>query len=466
MNAERYEAIGQLFHRALELPPETRSAFLRDACGADEDLRQEVESLLSAHRDAGDFVAGPAANVAAEWLARYEGAEAAAEPDAAQRKNRCLRSAVAHRPRRHGRGVPGARHATWPQRRGQAAPVRAHQQLRRRATLRAGSARRLLAQPPEHRHHLRDRRPPRAPLHRYGVRGRTVARRNGRPSRRRHVAGARGRAARAGALGGARGGNRAPRYQARERDRPRGRLREGARLRYRPPGPVADRRQGPRYRHQSQPDSRHAALYVARAGTRRDRDGRQRCVLARRRSLRARHGHAPIRIGVDARHTSRHHVERRAEPNAMGAGDAANPRAAPRLDAREASGGAAHGRRGRGGARETGGRPDRALRCAVAGRRTRAAASRPQPAVAAHGARRTSRGARWRHGHAAPRWSPAVDADRTRWDGKDAPGDSGGRRSRRALQYVLRGRRVLRQPRADCRSATRGLSCGTVARCS
>ena len=81
MNAERYEAIGQLFHRALELPSEKRSAFLRDACGADDDLRQEVESLLAAHQDAGDFVAGPAANVAAEWLARYEGAEAAAEPD-------------------------------------------------------------------------------------------------------------------------------------------------------------------------------------------------------------------------------------------------------------------------------------------------------------------------------------------------------------------------------------------------
>ena len=76
MNAERYETIGQLFHRALELPPENRAAFLSDACGADEDLRQEVESLLASHDDAGDFVAGPARNVAAEWLARYEDAEA------------------------------------------------------------------------------------------------------------------------------------------------------------------------------------------------------------------------------------------------------------------------------------------------------------------------------------------------------------------------------------------------------
>ena len=44
------------------------SAFLSDACGGDEDLRQEVESLLAAHDKAGEFIAVPAANVAARWL--------------------------------------------------------------------------------------------------------------------------------------------------------------------------------------------------------------------------------------------------------------------------------------------------------------------------------------------------------------------------------------------------------------
>ena len=72
MNPERYEKVGQLFHAALELPRDERSAFLSGACGADEDLRQEVESLLAAHEKAGDFVAGRAMNVAAEWLAREE----------------------------------------------------------------------------------------------------------------------------------------------------------------------------------------------------------------------------------------------------------------------------------------------------------------------------------------------------------------------------------------------------------
>jgi predicted ATPase/serine/threonine protein kinase len=69
MNSELYERIGQLFHAALELPREQRAAFLSGACGDDHTLRREVESLLAAHDDAGDFVAGPGTNVAA-WLTR------------------------------------------------------------------------------------------------------------------------------------------------------------------------------------------------------------------------------------------------------------------------------------------------------------------------------------------------------------------------------------------------------------
>jgi predicted ATPase/serine/threonine protein kinase len=75
MNPEQYEKVGQLFHQALELPLERRAAFLSGACATDEDLRQEVESLLAAHENAGDFVAGRAMDAAAEWLARQEEAE-------------------------------------------------------------------------------------------------------------------------------------------------------------------------------------------------------------------------------------------------------------------------------------------------------------------------------------------------------------------------------------------------------
>jgi predicted ATPase len=73
MNPEQYEKIGELFHAALELPLEGRRGFLRTACATEEELRQ-VESLLEAHEQAGDFAAAPALRVAAEWLVRQEDA--------------------------------------------------------------------------------------------------------------------------------------------------------------------------------------------------------------------------------------------------------------------------------------------------------------------------------------------------------------------------------------------------------
>jgi len=75
VNAEQYEKIGQLFHAALELPREGRPGFLRTACATDEEL-QQVESLLAAHEQAGDFASIPAMNLAAGWLARQEEARA------------------------------------------------------------------------------------------------------------------------------------------------------------------------------------------------------------------------------------------------------------------------------------------------------------------------------------------------------------------------------------------------------
>jgi predicted ATPase/serine/threonine protein kinase len=72
MNAEQYQRIGQIYHAALDLPPESRAAFLDGACGEDEELRREVDSLLGADEKAGEFIATPAMSVAAQWLARDE----------------------------------------------------------------------------------------------------------------------------------------------------------------------------------------------------------------------------------------------------------------------------------------------------------------------------------------------------------------------------------------------------------
>src|SRR5262245_13138098 len=45
-----------IFKAAVKLPPEQRAAFLDQACAANQELRQEVESLLRAHEEAGSFL--------------------------------------------------------------------------------------------------------------------------------------------------------------------------------------------------------------------------------------------------------------------------------------------------------------------------------------------------------------------------------------------------------------------------
>jgi non-specific serine/threonine protein kinase/serine/threonine-protein kinase len=46
---QQWGRIKELFSSALELAPSERAAFLRDACGEDENLKAEIESLLAAH---------------------------------------------------------------------------------------------------------------------------------------------------------------------------------------------------------------------------------------------------------------------------------------------------------------------------------------------------------------------------------------------------------------------------------
>src|SRR5262245_58252321 len=69
MTPERYHRIGQLFDEALERAPEQRSAFLAQACQGDAELRAEVEKLLAHQIESGEFLARPALEVAAKFLA-------------------------------------------------------------------------------------------------------------------------------------------------------------------------------------------------------------------------------------------------------------------------------------------------------------------------------------------------------------------------------------------------------------
>ena len=46
MASELPDRLSELYHEALAQPPEVRPRFVRDACGEDERLRHELESLL------------------------------------------------------------------------------------------------------------------------------------------------------------------------------------------------------------------------------------------------------------------------------------------------------------------------------------------------------------------------------------------------------------------------------------
>ena len=63
MTPERYRQVGQLYHAALDLGYDRRASFLEGACGSDQELRREVESLLASHEHAGEFIETPALGV-------------------------------------------------------------------------------------------------------------------------------------------------------------------------------------------------------------------------------------------------------------------------------------------------------------------------------------------------------------------------------------------------------------------
>ena len=71
VSAERWMRVKQITSDALERPDSDRLAWLTQACAGDEPLHREVESLLSAHARAGDFLETPAivAGGAAEAVA-------------------------------------------------------------------------------------------------------------------------------------------------------------------------------------------------------------------------------------------------------------------------------------------------------------------------------------------------------------------------------------------------------------
>jgi serine/threonine-protein kinase len=87
MDAERWARAKELFHDALERSPDTRDAFLREACAGDERLLETVAAMLAREPEAAGFLEasalrGAAGAVAAE-LARHDAPPAEAPPSAA-----------------------------------------------------------------------------------------------------------------------------------------------------------------------------------------------------------------------------------------------------------------------------------------------------------------------------------------------------------------------------------------------
>lgn len=83
MESQRRRQVERLFHSVLEREKSRRTAFLKQACEGDEELRLEVESLLLQAENTGSFLEGPALELAAKALAREQspaGTSEAADP--------------------------------------------------------------------------------------------------------------------------------------------------------------------------------------------------------------------------------------------------------------------------------------------------------------------------------------------------------------------------------------------------
>lgn len=70
MTNDRWEQVNRLFAAAVECAPDERAAFVKEACGDDESLRQELESLLASHDEARSFMERPAVGEVAELVVK------------------------------------------------------------------------------------------------------------------------------------------------------------------------------------------------------------------------------------------------------------------------------------------------------------------------------------------------------------------------------------------------------------
>ena len=83
MDNDRWNHVDQLLQSALDIPAVERDAYLRNVCGGDQRLEEEVRSLLAAHDRADGFLGAPAIDLAARELAGArsdDGSQAGGDP--------------------------------------------------------------------------------------------------------------------------------------------------------------------------------------------------------------------------------------------------------------------------------------------------------------------------------------------------------------------------------------------------
>jgi serine/threonine protein kinase len=69
MDAERWRRLEELYHASLEVESGRRAAFVKAACGSDQALRRELDSLLAHQKQSEKFIEDPAFEVAARMIA-------------------------------------------------------------------------------------------------------------------------------------------------------------------------------------------------------------------------------------------------------------------------------------------------------------------------------------------------------------------------------------------------------------
>src|SRR5262245_47640296 len=68
---KNWQQIESIFHKAIELSPDTRASFLDKTCGQNNELRREVESLIAKDEQTG-LMGKPAIKAAAQMVSRIQ----------------------------------------------------------------------------------------------------------------------------------------------------------------------------------------------------------------------------------------------------------------------------------------------------------------------------------------------------------------------------------------------------------